>query len=387
MISALWKGACFALSLAVLGGFMGCASDEGSPVGAQLLKGRDFGNVVPLDPIAAARDSSFRVPMSLGQGRNLVGRTNGLTAKTLLLFPAFSFSDAVREAQLEEVELQLVSDRAFGAESEADEFQLAVYTVLSEWSEEEALSDAPPAYDPQARCVLPISASDSDTITCLLPPSLVQGWMDSTAEGNFGILIAPASPEAASFVKRFGSSEYGDAPLLRIRYKEDGQVDSTIVRTSEDALLVDRTSPLATEGNLILSDGDVHRSLLRFELPEVDSLVTVNSAVLSLEVDPERSFAEEMFVEVWPAAVASWEEEAQRTEFLGDPPWAVVNDTTDVVSVDIRWIVQDWLRNPSTNTGVLLRSAGEQENIFTVFFTNPRLDVTYSEPPGTEGAP
>ncbi len=366
---------------------MGCASDEGSPVGAQLLKGRDFGNVVPLDPIAAARDSSFRVPMSLGKGRNLAGRAGDLTAKTLLLFPASSFSDAVREAQLEEVELQLVSDRAFGAESETDEFQLALYTVLSEWSEEEVLSDAPPAYDPQALCFVPIEASDSDTITCVLPLSLVQGWMDSTAEANFGMLIAPASPEDASFMKRFGSSEYGTAPLLRIRYTEDGVVDSTTVRPSEDATLVDRASPLDTEGNLILADGDVYRSLLWFDLPEVDSLVTVNSAVLSLEVDPERSFVEQMVVEVWPAAEASWEEEALRTEFSGDPPWAVVDDTTDVVSIDIRLTVQDWLRDPSANIGILLRSTGEQENIFTVFFGNPRLRITYSEPPGTETLP
>jgi hypothetical protein len=366
---------------------MGCASDEGSPVGAQLLKGRDFGNVVPLDPIPAARDSSFRVPMSLGKGRNLAGRAGGLTAKTLLLFPASSFSDAVREAQLEEVQLQLVSDQAFGAESEADEFQLALYTVLSEWSEEEVRSDAPPAYDPQALCFVPINASDSDTITCVLPLSLVEGWMDSTAERNFGMLIAPASPEEASFMKRFGSSEYGTAPLLRLRYKEDGEVDSTTVRPAEDATLVDRASPLDTAGNLILADGDVHRSLLWFDLPEVDSLVTVNSAMLRFQVDPERSFAEEMFVEVWPAAEASWEEEAKRIEFSGDPPWAVVRDTTTVVSIDIRLMVQDWLRDPSANYGILLRSAGEQESIFTVFFTNPRLDMIYSEPPGTEGTP
>ena len=368
---------------------MGCASDDGSPVGAQLLTERDFGKVVPLDPIAAAQDSSFRVPMSLGKGRNLVGRAGDLTARTLLLFPASSFSDAARdpEAQLEEVKLQLISDHVYGAGSEADEFQLALYTVLSEWSEEEVLSDTPPAYDPEALCLVPISASDSDTITCLIPPSLVQGWMDSTAEANFGILIAPDSPEEASFVKRFGSSEYGTAPLLRIRYKEDGVVDSTTVRPSEDAVLVDRASPLDTAENLILADGDVHRILLGFDLPEVDSLVTVNSAVLNLEVDPERSFVEQMVVEAWPVTEASWEEETLRTEFSDDPPWAVVNDTTASVSIDVRLMVQDWLRDPSTNTGILLRSAGEQENIFTVFFTNPRLRITYSEPPGTETFP
>ena len=387
MISALWKGACFALGLAVLGGFMGCASDEGSPVGARLLTGRDFGNVVPLDPIAAARDSCFRVPMSLGQGRNLVGCMGDLTAKTLLLFPASSFPDAVREAQLEEVRLQLISDRAFGAGSEGDEFQLALYTVLSEWSEEEVRSDAPPAYDPQAVCSVPINASDSDTITCVLPLSLVEGWMDSTAEANFGILVAPISPEDASFMKRFRSSEYGTAPLLRIRYEEDGEVDSTTVRLSEDATVVDRAPSLETEGNLILADGDVHRSLLWFELPEVDSLVTVNFAVLSLEVVRERSFAEQMIVEAWPAAEASWEEEALRTEFSGDPPRAVVGDTTASISIDVRLMVQDWLRDPSRNTGMLLRSAGEQENIFTVFFGNPRLDIIYSESPGTGTLP
>ena len=387
MISALWKGACFALGLAVLGGLMGCASDEGSPVGAQLPTERDFGNVVAEGSIAAARDSSFHVPMSLGQGRNLVGCTNGLTSKTLMLFPASSFPDAIQEAQLEEARLQLISDRAFGAESEADEFQLALYAVLSEWSEEEARSDTPPAYDPEALCLVPINASDSDTITCVLPLSLVEGWMDSTAERNFGILIAPASLEDASFIKRFCSTEYGTAPLLRIRYKEDGVVDSTTVRPTEDATLVDRASPLDTAVNLTLADGDVYRSLLWFDLPEVDSLVTVNSAVLSLEVDPERSFAEQMIVEAWPAAEASWDEEAKRTEFSGDPPWAAVGDTTVSVSMDVRLMVQNWFRDPSRNYGILLRSAGEQENIFTVFFTNPRLRIIYSEPPGTATLP
>jgi hypothetical protein len=368
---------------------MGCASDEGSPVGAQLLTERAFGNVVPLDPIPAARDSSFRVQMSLGKGSNLVGRAGGLTAKTLLLFPASSFPDVLRdlEAQLEEVKLQLISDHVYGAEAEGAEFQIAMYEVLDEWSEEEVLSDAQLAYEQQPQCIVPIGASASDTITCALPLSLVEGWMDSTSEGNFGILIAPAVSEVPSFVKRFGSSEYGSAPLLRIGYIKGEVVDSTTVRPSEDAVLVDREFPLVTAGNLILAEGDVHRSLLWFELPEVDSLVTVNSAVLSLEVDPVRSFAERMIVQAWPAAVASWEKEALRTEFSGDPPRAVVNDTTMSVSIDVRLMVQDWFRDPSTNTGILLRSAGEQENIFTVFFNNPRLRITYSEPPGTETLP
>jgi len=373
-----------ALGLGVLGGLMGCASDEGSPVGAQLLEGRAFGNVVALDPIAAARDSSYRVPMNLGKDRNLVGRAGGLTAKTLLLFS--TFPDVLVEAKLEEVALQWTSDRVYGGESGV--FQADVYEVRSEWSEDEVRSDAPPDYDPQALFSVPIGASAPDTTTYDFPASLVETWMDTTAnEANFGILIAP--PADAPFLKRFGSSERGESPLLRIRYRtNEGELDSTTVSPTGDAVLVYREAPLDTDGDLILADGDVYRSLLRFDLPEgLDALITVNSAVLTLSIDRDRSFVEQMTVEAWPVTQTSWEAEATRTDFSGEPPKAAIGDTTSALSIEIRSIVQDWIHDPSTNYGIVLRSSGEQENVYTVFLSDPQLRIIYSEPPSIETSP
>ncbi|MFH1006530.1 MAG: DNRLRE domain-containing protein [Candidatus Latescibacterota bacterium] len=387
MISALWRGVCVVGTLAVFGGLAGCASEEGSPVGASLLIGRDFGEVVSKGPIETAQDSSYRAAVSMGQGKNLVGRAAGLTARALLIFPASVFSDAVRNAQLEEATLELIFDRTYGSESGTDEFELALYPVTSDWSEEGVLSDTPPTYDPVAVWSSSVSAAQSDTIRCVLPISRVQGWVNSTSEGNFGLLIAPASPLTASFIKWFGSTEVGPAPALRIRYTAAGKVDSTVVHPAEDAILVDRALPLATEGNLIVAEGDIYRTLLLFDLPEVDSLVTVNSAVLTLEVDPERSPGTLMTLEAWPVIAASWEQEAQRVAFVGDPPHAVIGDTTTALSLDVRLMVQDWLRAPARNAGILLRSAGEQESIFSILLENPRLSITYSEPPGRETAP
>jgi len=207
--------------------------------------------------------------------------------------------------------------------------------------------------------------------------------MDTTAsEANYGILIAPS--EGAPFLKRFGSSERGESPLLWIRYRTaEGTSDSTTVRPTEDAVLVERESSFDTEGNLILADGDVYRSLVQFILPDgIDSLVTMNSAVLSLVLDRDRSFVEQMTIEVWLVAEASWEAEALRTDFSGTSPSAIVGDTTSAVSIEIRSMVQDWFRDPSANYGILLRSAGEQEDIFAVFLEHPQLRITYSEPPG-----
>jgi len=211
--------------------------------------------------------------------------------------------------------------------------------------------------------------------------------MDTTAEANYGILIAP--PEEALFLKRFGSSERGESPLLWIRYRTaEGESDSTTVRPTEDAVLIYRASPLETDGNLILADGDVYRSLLRFDLPEgLDTLITVNSAVLSMEIDRERSFVEQLAVEVWPVTQTSWEEEVLRTDFSGDSPRGIVSDTTATVSIEIRSIVQHWFRDPSANYGILLRSAGEQEDVCTVFLSHPQLRITYSEPPGIGTSP
>lgn len=392
MMSSLWRGKWmyFVLGLGILGGLTGCASDESSPVGAQLLEGRGFGKVTVLDSIEAVRESSYHVPMALGKGKNLVGRAGGLTANMLLLFS--TFPETLREVKLEEAELRLISDRVYADKdrsgAETGVFYADVYEVRSEWSEDEVRSDALPDYDPQALLSISIGASAPDTATYALPVPLVEGWMDTTAiVANRGILIVP--PEDAPFLKRFGSSEHGESPLLWIRYRTaEGESDSTTVRPTGDATWVYRKPSLETDGNLILADGDVYRSLLRFDLPEgLDTLTTVNSAVLSLKMDRDRSFVEQMTVEVWPATQASWEVEASRTEFSGEPPKVVLSEPTFAVSIEIRSIVQDWIRDPSVHYGIMLRSAGEQEDVFTVFLSDPRLRIIYSEPPGTGTSP
>lgn len=358
---------------------IGCGEEQSVPIGPGLLEGQGMGNVITLEPIPAQRDTTYQIPALLGGGQPFIGRTDGLEAGLLVRFTNLPGGAVVQSADLELYALDLYGDPVDGLEA-------TMYEIQSGWEEGDRWDEGLPAYREPPVAQIPFGAVVPDTTTIPLPASLVQSWTDTTTDvDHFGLLILP--PPDATFLKRF------EQVVLRLTYQATSVSDTTtqLFLPSAQAFYVHRFGDLSALTNandgLVIADGDIYRSLVYFSIPDtIDSMATVNSARLEADVRMDTSFTNTMRIEAWRLPDGGWDSEVLPSLDLGEigistSSATTIADTSSMISLEIRDIVQAWIRDPTSNHGLLLRSFRERQDINALFLRAPRLSILYSKPP------
>ena len=156
---------------------------------------------------------------------------------------------------------------------------------------------------------------------------------------------------------------------------------------------------------------DVRKTLLRFDTQLIPYHATVWHAELRLWVI-NRSNSEPIQISAFPLR-RGWEEmEATwRTARRGEPwsepgaegvedriPHAVTQQTVEIgggwIALDLTPLVQQWVRDPQSNQGVLLEVTGGGPGYYNIFSSNaptldlrPQLVITYAADPGERATP
>lgn len=352
--------------------------DKDSPVGAGILDREDLGKVVMSAPLEAASSSAFE------SGRGdlpylLVGTAGTRTARALIKFPVVPDTFQVDAARL-------LLYWPYAYDWEGTSLELAVKEIDSSWEAEE-VADLPNVIEDIDTIVL----ADTDTVVGSFiemdfPTTLVQSWM---VEEHQGALLLEASQGIG--LCAFGSSEEAKGPTLALWYHTAHQ-DSLEMsyRTVEDTYLI--TEAQRTD-RLLISQADPIRVQTRFDLSnsEIPPEATIVSAIFEehiLEAHtgrykvPSITDWEPAPMELVAYVLLEPDEELELLEAVGA---ATIDESDSVFSISLTQdVVQDWLENPDSNYGLLLKSQYEGQSMSWLTIGPPVLTLVYSVPPTIE---
>lgn len=365
--------------------FAGC-SDEPSAlnsVGNQLLLSH---LTVKTDTLQAVGSSTFKQYVPMDGQVNLVGRSGGYTAYTLIQF--FSFYIPERDTvSVVSARLDILGETWFGDSSGTLSFN--VYKINHGWAQStlrwDSVSADPGFYDASSArgTYAGTVTADSAWISVDLDTAMVRRWIQPLIyTDNYGIILVPTQNcNVVRGVHAFGfGADSLFAHLTVIARNVAGTVtDTTIYRVGQDTFLGNIDNLNTNASLMYLQSGVVYRSMLKFDVSSIPRGAIVNQARLTLRYDAGSSRITR-FVRDTAVAAHALLDPADFSKFeLAGSRGAGAIATSDSFEFDIRHQVQYWLSNPSLNNGLLLRATSVNEfssfGLFT-FYNESAQDVT-----------
>lgn len=375
-----------------------CQKDRPLPTGYETLFGDREGQIANTTiSTSFGSETGFSRMINTGNGYNLlIGNYQNYRLAIYLKFSNLPDSARVHEAKLSlksnTIDSTLLSpDRAF---------DLAIYRANYQWDNEqdpEAYLDQLPFLGPYLN-IETVVLDSVGKIVFKLDNELVTDWADTTTGApNYGIWII--SPSLIG-LRSFYSGENADAtvkPQLTFIYTpKDSSAsfrDTTTVTASADAFLVINANEVINglDPNFIyVGKGLAFRSIIRFNLSQLDSTTHINRALLKITVNSGRSFpsisaaSETYILRKAEASTIKGEidENPSTSGFTG-----TLSDST--LTFDVTSVVQGWLNNNFPNYGFLVRSLNETQSLARVAFYSsksgskelePRLELYYTTP-------
>lgn len=375
-----------------LGLISGCAQKD-SAVGSDLAPG--LNDVFPQEIwLYSTATHFFSTSVTTGSSPFLyLGHTQGYNADALLKFnPYSSLPDSF---QADSLVVKLFLDSLIS--KEAVEQAVSVYFVnrSQTWNEIGVTwnnLDSLQLGDPISEFVVSSAAADSDSVSFQLPSpdSLLHAWVsagsgDKTLHFNNGIYLL--SDKNIDFMSRFASAENGSV-LLRPKlemYIRAFEVDTTesggyaqidtmlFLYAGADAWIADDFGD-PDPAYLYLGNGAAYRSFLLFDLENLLPAygVAVQRAEIVLHADTVNSANLGRISSAFYLAMAdtSWIEDPENASTQATSPViSNYNSTTARLTLNLNEIAYDWIRNPGTNQGVMVKSTNEFYDLSrTVFY-------------------
>jgi hypothetical protein len=374
-------------AMALVAGLMSSCSDDPSAlnsVGTQLLRTKV---TVRTDTLRSISSSSQRQYVSMDGRTNLLGRSGGYTAYTLVQFyPAFfAQRDTV---QVLSASLSLRAVTWFGDSSA--QFGFNAYEINRSWGQTTftwdsltGLNNSTPSSETYSGTV----ARDTEWINIQLDTAMVRRWLQPlTISTNYGLILIP-TPNT-NVVRGFHSFDFDSVSfypkLTVIARNVAGTVTDT---TSYQAFgqgqdtFVGNIDNLNTNPELIYAQSGVsYRGFLKFDLSAIPRGAIINSAELTLKLSPATSRLNKFLSDTAIAAhsVLSATDnskfEAQGSRGTGNWPNGI-----NFVFPDLRRQAQYWIRDVSLNNGLLFRTVNQSEfssfDLFT-FYNQTAQDST-----------
>jgi hypothetical protein len=345
----------------------GCSEKDKNPVGFGLWNEEGHWQVEQLISQNVTADSSFHVPRGSGIGPYLpVGTWEGQEVRSLLSFEK-GLPDTL-STPLTSVSLNLIGY----SEVSDDSILISVYPLETPWSDSTATWQIPwasPGGDHAAEPIAEGLFATVDGVELQLVfnqagVDLVQSWLDG--DSNTGILLKTGSLEE-DHVKYFYSEDTPYYPYLEMAFAAGDTADTVEVDSKKDTFIA---QPVSLPGDefLLVSDGHITRTWLRFDLSAIPESCFINLALLSLTVSEFHDPLDNMSLRAYPVS------DRQTLDF-DTAPSAGVNlfPGKDIAELDITGLVSEWVTGRE-NLGILLKTYLEYSSLSRSLFHSPRAD-------------
>jgi len=370
-----------ALLLAILA--VGCSEKDKNPVGFGLWDEEGLWQVHQLVSRDVTADSSFHVSRGSGIGPYLlVGSWEGQEARSLLAFEENlpdTLSIPLTAASLNLIAYSEVSD---------DSILISAYPLETTWSDSTATWQNPWTTDGGDIGTEPIAEGLFATVGGVefemefnqAGVALVQSWLDGDL--NLGILLKAEGLEGDR-VKYFYSEDTPYYPYLKMVFSSQDTSDTVAVDSKKDTFIAQPVS--APEDDLLLvSDGHITRTWLRFDLSAVPESSFINLALLSLTVSEFKDPLDNMSIRAYPVS----DLQTLRHESTA---YANVNlfPEKEVAELNLTALVQEWVTGRE-NEGIILKPYLEYSSLSQALFYSspadsarqPSLKIVYTARPG-----
>lgn len=408
-----------ALAAIAAGGLATACSigDDPSPVGVELLPGgileggirvvvvRDFERATDYGIFPAARGDGDRITTA-----HEWPNVPGYESRALIRFDL-----APLDSLPEGTEVVTARIRLSYVPAAEQPIEIGIHRVTSEWSEEAATWQrrllgedwAVPGgdFEPEPVAVFeilpaPTDTTQADSVHVDLPNEVVRDWLDGTLP-NHGVILVQRTPgERIELVSRGLDGVNPNGPALQMEIQLPGVgVPAALgsIEAREDTFIVLDAAPLAPDPGLLVNAAEPPRRT--FLLPDLDGVpegATVARAQLVMTVAATR-LPEDSLAVVALAAQSVFRGEATILpapsifSSLGTVTVTMETQPGDSLVFESRQLtatVQRWLRTPTSNLGIGLRTVGEEIVFGGVRFhgleapegLRPRLRIVFLAP-------
>jgi hypothetical protein len=387
----------FFLKLVLLTLFLGCAiagcSQNPTSVGTKLIPGSEKFSAHDTS-IIAIRDTTFKFASPNGVGANvLVGNHSSVDATALLQFFT-TIPDSLTTVHIDTVRLSLTVSYTWNMATVFPDF--IIREVMTPWSAATVTVDSLATLNFSPTLPGSIAGKDSinigSVVTALIDSSIVRKWINITVDTSkprfFSIALKPGSINTGIW----GFSQFGTStpPSLKILYSKNGVRDSIDLNSGSGSFLATKI-PFLPSGYIETQGGISVRSKINFNLkPISDSIgrAIVNNARMELTLD---SAASRLGAGTPDSVLALIGGSDARPDSVSTAYFAYgyrdASQTTKIVyTFSVTSMAQQWISNPSTYQGVVLRSVTDASSVDKLSFYSskdptrpPRLFVTYTK--------
>jgi len=346
---------------------VGCSEKAKNPVGFGLWDEEGHWQVYQLVSQDVTADSSFHVISGTGIGPYLlVGSWEGQEARSLLAFEENlpdTLGTPLTAASLNLIAYSQVSD---------DSILISAYPLETPWSDSTATWQYPwttaggdHAAEPIAEGLFATEGGvEFEMEFNAAGVALVQSWLDGGP--NRGIILKADGLEDDR-MKYFYSEDTPYYPYLKMVFTAQDTSDTVAVDSKKDTFIA-QPVPSPEDDLLLVSDGHITRTWLRFDLSAVPESSFINLALLSLTVSEFKDPLDNMSIRAYPVS-------DPQTLSYETTPYANVNlfPGKDVAELNLTALVQDWVTGKE-NEGVILKPYLEYSSLSQALFYSPLAD-------------
>ena len=373
----------------------GCSQDPAS-VGTKLIPGSEKFSAHDTS-IIAIRDTTFKFAGVNGGGASvLVGNYSSVDASALLQFFT-TIPDSLTTVHIDTVKLSLTVSYTWNTGTAPQEF--IIREVTTPWSAGTVTVDSLATLNFAPTASNSFTNKDSiaagAVVTALVDSSLVRKWInitEDTSKARF-FSIALVTKPGLTNTGIWGFWQFGTStpPSLKVLYSKNGVRDSLEFISGSGTFLATKI-PFAPSGYIETQGGISVRSKVNFNLkPISDSIgrAIVNNATMELTLNNQLS---QIGAGSPDSVLAFIGGSDARPDSVSTAYFAIgyrkdaAQTTNSVYTFSVTSMAQQWINNPSTYQGIVIRSISDQSSVDRLLFYSskdstraPKLFVTYTK--------
>lgn len=374
---------------------VGCSEDPAS-VGIKLYPNAEKFSAHDTS-IVAIRDTTFKFAGPNGGGYNvLVGNHSSVDATALLQFFT-TIPDSLTTVHIDTVKLSLTVSYTWNMGTAPAEF--IIREVTTPWSAATVTVDSQATLNFVPTLSDSITGKDSITtgkvMTARIDSSIIRKWINITvdaAKPRF-FSIALVTKPGMTNTGIWGFSQFGTStpPSLKILYSKNGVRDSIDLNSGSGTFLATKM-PFLPSGFIETQAGISIRSKISFNLKPISESINraiVNNATMELTLN---NAASQLGAGTPDTVLALIGGSDARPDSVSTLYYAFGHrknpseTTNSIYTFSVTSMVQQWISNPSTYQGIVLRSLTDESSVDKLSFYSskdstkaPRLLVTYTK--------
>jgi hypothetical protein len=373
----------------------GCAENDGN-VGGDIIDPGISGEVVDTLFIPLTLDTCYNRQVNSGQSQHLyVGQSAGFQTKILVRFT--NFSALPDSFVLDSATIELSMSGICGDTNMVyPDFIASVKQVLDvipsdSWSESNVLWDSVLAWSDTSIFDFTISQTpDTDSVVFSIDTAIVNQWISAdTSSPNTGLIFDYGL--GSQFARQFLSSEVSDSslkPQLTLyltpydSIADSGWVEQTpdtIISYASNDVFICIDTTLLPNDRLYLSRGMARRMIFQFDVSQIfpvfGTYIDKAEYIVFADTASLYNFGTYSTVASTKLSDDAWMTDLNDVNYTASYTDTYCSIAEDSIKLDITTIFRNWVANPSSNYGMVVRFSVEGGELARMpFFSSEYTD-------------